>query len=147
MDNNRSLRTRICGHEATVIVDANVKVNSNEEGSLLIGELASRTGVSARSIRHYEEKQLLVPRRDSNGYRRYDESDVIVIEHVRIMIAAGLTTEVISRFLDCNRPDASEPAVKMCPDLEAELARTAVRLRRQRTAIEETERQLAALTA
>lgn len=41
-----------------------------------IGELASRVGVSAKTIRYYEEIGLLPePQRASNGYRDYrDES-------------------------------------------------------------------------
>jgi DNA-binding transcriptional MerR regulator len=36
---------------------------------MLIGELAERAGVSARALRHYEDRELLVPDRDVNGYR------------------------------------------------------------------------------
>ena len=41
-----------------------------------IGRLAQATGVSAKTIRFYEERGVLPPaRRAANGYRQYDESD------------------------------------------------------------------------
>ncbi|TFI43663.1 MerR family transcriptional regulator [Rhodococcus sp. 1R11] len=112
---------------------------------MLIGELAKRTGVSARSLRHYEQRHLLVPRRDSNGYRHYDESAVGVVEQIHILISAGLTTEVIERYVDCVDTGADKPTLHVCPTLRVELERTADCLRIKRSALEATERRLAAL--
>ena len=36
-----------------------------------IQEAAHHLGVSARTLRHYEAAGLIVPRRNSNGYRSY----------------------------------------------------------------------------
>jgi len=44
-----------------------------------IGELARFTGVSARSLRHYEDAGLINPDRLDSGYRDYDESQVITV--------------------------------------------------------------------
>ncbi len=41
-----------------------------------IGELSKKTGVSERSLRHYEEKGLLPSKRLVNGYRDFDESAI-----------------------------------------------------------------------
>jgi Cu(I)-responsive transcriptional regulator len=42
-----------------------------------IGELAEKSGVPAKTIRYYEESGLIPPaKRDTNGYRIYDPSDV-----------------------------------------------------------------------
>ncbi|MBA4496593.1 MerR family DNA-binding transcriptional regulator [Paenactinomyces guangxiensis] len=38
-----------------------------------IGEISCRTGVSVRSIRYYEQKGLISPKRQENGYREYGE--------------------------------------------------------------------------
>lgn len=49
-----------------------------------IGEAAERAGVSARTLRWYEELGLLVPSgHSSGGARRYDDDDVARIVHIR----------------------------------------------------------------
>jgi len=51
-----------------------------------INELAKRSGVSAKTIRYYEEIELLPPaRRKPNGYRDYVEADV---ERLRLVAGA-----------------------------------------------------------
>ncbi|MDV6275891.1 MerR family transcriptional regulator [Rhodococcus erythropolis] len=112
---------------------------------MLIGELADRTGVSARALRHYEEQELLVPGRDSNSYRRYDETAVRVVQQIQTMVAAGLGTEMIRRYLDCARTDDYRTTLNMCPDLSAEFDRIAARLDRQQAAVTATQLRLATL--
>src|SRR5262245_26770911 len=47
------------------------------EDWLTIGQLAERTGISAKAIRYYESTGLLPqPPRKANRYRRYDTADV-----------------------------------------------------------------------
>ncbi len=41
-----------------------------------ISEVAGRTGVPAKTIRYYEEIDLITPARDPNGYRSFSESDM-----------------------------------------------------------------------
>ncbi|MET4101492.1 MerR family copper efflux transcriptional regulator [Roseovarius sp. MBR-78] len=41
-----------------------------------IGDVAQRTGLPAKTIRYYEEIGLVRPLRETNGYRRFRESDV-----------------------------------------------------------------------
>ncbi|MEV4877495.1 MerR family transcriptional regulator [Streptomyces cyaneofuscatus] len=68
---------------------------------MFIGELARRTGVSTRSLRYYEEQGLLRPQRRASGYREFDESDVAVVRRIRILLAAGLNTDLIREVLPC----------------------------------------------
>jgi DNA-binding transcriptional MerR regulator len=59
------------------------------ENVLSIGELARRTGVSAKAIRHYESIGLLPrPLRAANGYRRYGIADVnrlLLLHRIRLL--------------------------------------------------------------
>jgi len=41
-----------------------------------IGEAADRTKLPPKTIRYYEEIELVTPERGGNGYRRYSEKDV-----------------------------------------------------------------------
>ena len=66
-----------------------------------IGELAGRTGVSIRALRYYEEQALLRPDRTSSGYRIYSDSDLDTVRRIRLLLAAGLGTELIAQILSC----------------------------------------------
>ncbi|MFD4375346.1 MerR family transcriptional regulator [Streptomyces sp. NPDC058486] len=66
-----------------------------------IGELARRTGVSARSLRHYEQAGLITPVREANGYRAYEEGAVVRVANIRYLLDAGLTLDDVSAFRSC----------------------------------------------
>ncbi|MFJ8976965.1 MerR family transcriptional regulator [Streptomyces sp. NPDC102282] len=66
-----------------------------------IGDLARETGVSRRLLRYYEEQGLLQPTRSDNGYRDYAETDAARVNHVRALLAAGLSTAVIAEVVHC----------------------------------------------
>ena len=51
-------------------------------GAVRIGELGRRAGVSTRTLRHYEDLGLMPARRRANGYREYDEQDVVVVAEI-----------------------------------------------------------------
>lgn len=68
---------------------------------MLIGELARRTGVSARSLRHYEKHGLLTSHRDHNGYRRYHEDVVQLVHNLRALFGAGLSVADVTQFGAC----------------------------------------------
>ncbi|MFJ3581831.1 MerR family transcriptional regulator [Streptomyces sp. NPDC090127] len=88
---------------------------------MLIGELARRTGVSARLLRYYEEQGLLAADRGPNGYRDYREEAVTTVRQVRALLRAGLTTEVIRAVLPCARGEL--PEFDWCVDVRAILDR------------------------
>ncbi|KAB8170923.1 MerR family transcriptional regulator [Streptomyces sp. 3MP-14] len=110
-----------------------------------IGELAELAGVSARALRHYEDRGLLVPARDGNGYRRYASDDVARVARIRAMISAGLGTATIRRYLDCARDGERGVSLEMCPGLRAELDALARRIEVRQAELAETRRRLAAL--
>ncbi|MEQ0558143.1 MerR family transcriptional regulator [Amycolatopsis sp. NEAU-NG30] len=77
-----------------------------------IGELARRTGVSPRLLRYYEEQGLLTSERAGRGHRRYAEDAPDVVEHIRALLAAGLSTSAIRELLPC--VEAPGPALEHC---------------------------------
>jgi DNA-binding transcriptional MerR regulator len=66
-----------------------------------IGELSKRTGVSARSLRYYEEQGLLTSTRSEAGQRHYAEADVQRVALIRQLFDAGLSSRVIATVLPC----------------------------------------------
>lgn len=66
-----------------------------------IGELSQRTGTTTKTIRYYEEIQLLPPpARELNGYRSYDEEAVDRLLFIRDAQATGLTLTEIASILE-----------------------------------------------
>lgn len=68
---------------------------------MLIGELSARTGVSPRSLRHYEKLGLLTSHRESNGYRRYGERAVDLVGTIRVMFDLKLPASLVREVLPC----------------------------------------------
>lgn len=66
-----------------------------------ISELACLTGVSIRSLRHYEHKGLINPRRLENGYRDYDQSAIEQVRVIQLYLSLGLNTDEIGRIINC----------------------------------------------
>lgn len=66
-----------------------------------ISELSSQTGVSSRSIRYYEKKRLIHPKRTENGYRVYDESDIERVKAIQLFLDIGLKTDEIQPVIAC----------------------------------------------
>ncbi len=58
-----------------------------------IGDVASQTGLPAKTIRYYEEIALIKPMRDNNGYRRFREQDVHKLNFLGRARALGFTIE------------------------------------------------------
>ncbi|MGV9885184.1 MerR family transcriptional regulator [Streptomyces sp. NPDC003006] len=75
-----------------------------------IGEVAARTGLSLRTIRHYEETGLVTPSaRSRGGFRLYTESDVARLMVIRRMKPLGFTLDQMRDLLDAtDRLDSGE---------------------------------------
>ncbi|MFF0494463.1 HEAT repeat domain-containing protein [Nocardia sp. NPDC004068] len=101
---------------------------------MLIGEVAHRSGVSARMLRHYDTLGLVRPTgRTVGGYREYAPEDIRRIFHVEGLRSLGLSLRQIARALD--DPEFAPAA------LVGELIRdTEERLRRERELLERLRR-------
>lgn len=75
-----------------------------------IGEVAARTELSLRTIRHYEETGLVVPSaRSQGGFRLYTENDVARLMVIRRMKPLGFTLDQMRDLLEAtDRLDAGE---------------------------------------
>jgi DNA-binding transcriptional MerR regulator len=72
-----------------------------DDGTMHIGELADRTGLSQRTIRHYEEVGILTPTsRTDAGYRVYTASDEQRLLLIRRMKPLGYSLEQMKALLD-----------------------------------------------
>ena len=68
---------------------------------MLIGEVAKRSGVSARMLRHYESLGLIDPNeRTPSGYREYSADDIGRIFHIEGLRKLGMSLAEIGPLLD-----------------------------------------------
>ncbi|MGW2088087.1 HEAT repeat domain-containing protein [Streptomyces sp. NPDC001880] len=68
---------------------------------MLIGDVAQRSGVSARMLRHYESLGLVRPTgRTGSGYREYSGEDIRRIFHIESLRSLGLSLRDVGRALD-----------------------------------------------
>lgn len=81
-----------------------------------ISEVSHRTGVSIRSLRYYEQKRLLCPRRLSNGYRDLDEQAVERVQTIQMYLGLGLTTEQIEEILQCAENASLPQPLPVCEE-------------------------------
>ncbi|GAA1188719.1 MerR family transcriptional regulator [Brevibacterium paucivorans] len=112
-------------------------------GTMHIGELAERTGLSLRTIRHYDEIGLLTPSgRSEGGFRLYTEGDCDRLMLIRRMKPLGYSLEQMGdllRALDGADGDnaAAESARRELHDFRADAEKRRVKLAKQLDAADE----------
>lgn len=68
---------------------------------MLIGEVARRSGVSTRMLRHYDRLGLVCPTgRTVGNYREYSDADIRRIFHVESLRSLGLSLKQIAQALE-----------------------------------------------
>lgn len=66
-----------------------------------IKELAELTGVSVRTLHHYDKIGLLVPQKDDwNGYRIYSENDIDKLQQILFFKELDFPLKKIKQILD-----------------------------------------------
>ena len=68
---------------------------------MLIGEVATRSGVSTRMLRHYDRMGVVSPsERTAGGYRHYAEEDLRRLFHAEGLRSLGMSLKEIAEVLD-----------------------------------------------
>ena len=69
--------------------------------ALTVGELAKLTGITVRTLHHYDELGLVRPSgRTTAGYRLYEEADVVRLQQVLLFRELGLPLHEIAAAID-----------------------------------------------
>ncbi|MGW6282136.1 MerR family transcriptional regulator [Kribbella sp. NPDC055071] len=72
-----------------------------EDRTWRVGELAQATGLSVRTLHHYDEIGLLRPSgRSTSGHRQYDSADVRRLHLIVAVRGFGLSLAEVSQVLD-----------------------------------------------
>ncbi|HCH66819.1 MAG: hypothetical protein CL927_10105 [Deltaproteobacteria bacterium] len=82
-----------------------------EEKLLRVGELARRTGKTARAIRFYEELGLVMPaKRTKGGFRQYSQDALVRIHWIDRLQELGFALAEIGDFLSALKEKDQGPA-------------------------------------
>jgi len=74
-----------------------------EEKFIQIGELAKKTRVTPRTIKHYEDKGLLKPfKKTQGGFRLYQNDKVKLVERIRQLKKAGFSLREVKEMEEIN---------------------------------------------
>lgn len=80
-----------------------------------IGQAAEQAGLPAKTIRYYEDIGLIVPLRDANGYRAFQDSDIHKLTFLARARALGFTIadcrDLLALWEDQERASADVRAI------------------------------------
>jgi MerR family transcriptional regulator/heat shock protein HspR len=103
--------------------------DGDERAVYVISVAAELAGLHPQTLRIYERRGLVEPKRTEGGSRRYSERDIAHLRHILDLTESGLNLEGVKRVLE----------------LEAEVSRLRAELeqlrREARQAVEQTHRQ------
>jgi len=100
-----------------IIVMENKK--EKEEKFIQIGELAKKTRVTPRTIKHYEEKGLLKPfKKTQGGFRLYQNDKVKLVERIRQLKNAGFSLREVKEMEEINGIMEEENILEKVDDYE-----------------------------
>ncbi|HEY0373832.1 MAG TPA: MerR family transcriptional regulator [Amnibacterium sp.] len=103
-----------------------------------IGDVARMSGVTARTLRHYESIGLLRPSSvGDNGYRRYGDRELLRLQRILVLKALGLGLTEIAALLDEQRDE-----LEALREHHARLLAEQERLGRMAATVERTIREL-----
>lgn len=87
---------------------------------MLIKEVCKITGLTKKAIEYYEEKGLIAPKIEDNGYRNFSEEDVKRLKEISLLRKLGLNIAEIRSVLDKENRSAVLTKIKHQKDLELE---------------------------
>jgi MerR family transcriptional regulator, heat shock protein HspR len=98
----------------------------------VISVAAELAGVHPQTLRIYERKGLLDPKRTGGGNRRYSEADIVALRRILELTSAGVNLEGVRRVLELEKQvlELSEALVDAQAAAHAAVERTHRQYRR-----------------
>lgn len=76
--------------------------------SLDIGKVARMSGVTSRTLRHYDDIGLLTPAwTGADGRRRYGQPELLRLQHILVLRELGTSLDRIARIVDTDDPSTT----------------------------------------
>ena len=79
--------------------DDKVGPPASDRGVYAISMAAELSGISEQSLRLYERRGLVTPARSHGGTRRYSADDLVRLQRISELVAAGVNLAGIARIL------------------------------------------------
>lgn len=99
-----------------------MRMNAQASTELSIGQLAAQGGVTAKTVRFYEEAGLIPPAaRAANGYRTYAQADVERLRFIRAARALGFSLRDLREVIAL-RDRGERPCQQVMQLLQARLS-------------------------
>ena len=105
-------------------------MDDNERALYIISVAAELAGVHPQTLRIYERKGLIEPKRTEGRSRRYSDRDIELLQHIQELTNGGVGLAGVKRILEL------EAALE---DAAAEIERLRARMRQARKDIAEAE--------
>jgi MerR family transcriptional regulator/heat shock protein HspR len=87
--------------------DRTVGPPASDRGVYAISVVAELSGIPEQSLRLYERRGLVTPGRSAGGTRRYSADDLVRLQRISDLVAAGVNLAGIARILELeDRNDA-----------------------------------------
>ncbi|HVT33422.1 MAG TPA: MerR family transcriptional regulator [Rhodanobacteraceae bacterium] len=89
-----------------------------------VSQLARRTGITVRTLHHYEAEGLLLPAgRSDAGYRLYGREELARLQHIVSLKALGFPLAEIRACLDADAPSLADALVRQVDRLRQGIVR------------------------
>jgi MerR family transcriptional regulator/heat shock protein HspR len=105
-------------------------MDDNERALYIISVAAELAGVHPQTLRIYERKGLIEPKRTEGRSRRYSDRDIELLQHIQELTNGGVGLAGVKRILEL------EAALE---DAAAEIERLRARMRQARKDVAEAE--------
>lgn len=75
----------------------------------IVGDVSEITGLSIKTLHYYEKSGLLKPKREPrNGYRIYEDHDLLKLQEIMILKKMGFTLTEVKQFYQQQDIDNTE---------------------------------------
>ena len=108
-------------------------MDDNERALYIISVAAELAGVHPQTLRIYERKGLIEPKRTEGRSRRYSDRDIELLQHIQELTNEGVGLAGVKRILEL------EAALE---DAAAEIERLRARMRQARKDVAEAEQRV-----
>jgi MerR family transcriptional regulator/heat shock protein HspR len=96
-------------------------MDDNERALYIISVAAELAGVHPQTLRIYERKGLIEPKRTEGRSRRYSDRDIELLQHIQELTNEGVGLAGVRRILELERDldDARAEAERLAEELAA----------------------------